>query len=80
MSHAHVSRREPLAEEVTSCDDCPFSVARLPLYGDAAAFWCNHGALGPEAVAKKTPGGHAPPPEWCPLRWGPTLVRLKVTR
>jgi hypothetical protein len=71
-----ISRHTPLTDEVTCCDDCPFSVARLPRYGPAS-FWCAHSALGGEARLSSTE--HEPIPEWCPLRVRPTIVQLKVT-
>lgn len=70
-----VSRRSPLSHEVTCCDDCPFSVARVPFRGPDS-FWCNHEALGGEA--KSVLNGSGGVPAWCPLKWGPTLVKLKV--
>jgi hypothetical protein len=74
---ADISRRAPMTDEVTCCDDCPFSVARVPRYG-LASFWCGHSALGDQARTSSTE--HEPIPEWCPLRSGPTLVQLKVPR
>ena len=65
-------RPQPAVHEVTGCDDC---LALNTNYDGGVHLWCNH----PEEKCESIREGKntETPPDWCPLRERPLLVRLK---
>lgn len=71
-------------DDVSSCTHCPFSIVE-DAGGGHVAVSCGHSLVAPTTssgrivdAAHKPPEGrsHLEPPDWCPLRTAPTVVRL----
>ena len=67
---------------VSSCEDCPMSVWQQD---DGARDICYHDDAPPDPFISPNEetgeaGPDTDPPQWCPLRIGPTLVTLRVSR
>lgn len=74
-------------DDVSSCGTCPFSLVEWGEDGRHLEVDCGHGAVALAGRARRVTATvrapsaldespAVPPPAWCPLRAGPTLVRL----
>jgi len=75
----------PRVDEVSSCSKCPFALVEEVGESDHFEVRCGHDShdrsiiTAREVTRTARAGRTVDPPEWCPLRQGPTLVRLSET-